>query len=281
VIGANGSGKSTLLKTLLGMESEFTGELYLDPKAVIGYFPQEGGGLDPEKTVLEEIMSDVPLADSSEEEMRSLLGGFLFSGDQVHTRVASLSGGEKSRLLLAKLFLRRPNLLIMDEVTNHLDLESRILLENTLTEYDGSLVFVSHDRAFIDAVATSIWDIRDGRLTRYEGNIRDNYERLYGNIGEKAAAKESRAPERADAARSNAERKEASRVLDRGANKFRIEKIEKEIANLEREIASLREEMLHPDTLRDGRIYTELEIRHTELSQQLNARYQEWETICG
>jgi len=280
VIGANGSGKSTLLKTLLGIGSEFTGELYLDPKAVIGYFPQEGGGLDPEKTVLEEIMSDDPLV--SEDEMRSLLGGFLFSGDQAHTRVASLSGGEKSRLLLAKLFLRRPNLLIMDEVTNHLDLESRILLENALNEYDGSLVFVSHDRAFIDAVATSVWDIRDGRLTRYEGNIRDNYERLYGNVGEKAAAaNENREPERADAVRSNAERKDASRVLDRGANKFRIEKIEKEIANLEREIASLREEMLHPNTLRDGRIYTELEIRHTELSQQLNARYQEWETICG
>ncbi|MDR2733857.1 MAG: ABC-F family ATP-binding cassette domain-containing protein [Spirochaetota bacterium] len=275
VIGANGSGKSTLLKTLLGAGAESTGELYLDPKLAIGYFPQEGGGLDPEKTVLEEIMSDAPLA--GEEEMRSMLGGFLFSGDHVHTRVADLSGGEKSRLLLARLFLRQPNLLIMDEVTNHLDLESRILLENALMEYDGSLIFVSHDRAFIDAIATSIWDIRGGRLTRYEGNIRDNEERLYG---EKKSGSANKDPEEASRAAPRTPGAKSS-LYSRGANKFRMEKIEKEIADLEQELNILQEEMLRPNALRDGRIYAGLKLRHTELSEQLHTRYAEWETICG
>jgi len=177
IIGANGCGKTTLLKALLGLEPVHSGALHLDPSACLGYFPQEGGELDPANTVLEEIFTEKPAA--SEEEMRSLLGAFLFSGDDAHKHVRDLSGGERSRLLIAKLFLRRPNLLVMDEATNHLDLESRILLENALAEYDGSLVFVSHDRAFVNSIATALWHIDNGRLARYEGNIDDNEARLF------------------------------------------------------------------------------------------------------
>jgi len=192
--------------------------------------------------------------------------------------VAVLSGGERSRLLLAKIFLRRPNLLIMDEATNHLDLESRVLLENALAEYDGSLIFVSHDRAFVNAIATAIWHIRDARLTRYEGNIDDNVERLFPR--EETA-------ERAPAAGSAVQRdgggqEQLSRGTPRpGANRFRVERIEKEIAELEEQMRAEREKMLNADALRDGRVFAGIEQRCIELQKQLDVRYKEWEEVCG
>ena len=273
IIGANGCGKSTLLKALLGLLPLQAGTLHLDPAACIGYFPQEGGELNPANTVLEEICTEKPAA--AEEEMRTLLGAFLFSGDDAEKRVAVLSGGEKSRLLLAKIFLRRPNLLIMDEATNHLDLESRILLENALADYDGSLIFVSHDRTFVNSIATAIWHIRDGGLTRYEGNIDDNEERLFprGNTGGQEPASLS-----APRVLSPSLQKSAFRP---GANRFRVERIEKEIAELEELMRLEKEKMLGGDALRDGRVFAGIELRCIELQEQLDARYKEWEEVCG
>jgi ATP-binding cassette subfamily F protein 3 len=279
IIGANGCGKSTLLKVLLGLEPARSGTLCLDSQASIGYFPQEGGELNPENTVLDEIFTEKPGA--AEEEMRSLLGAFLFSGDDVQKRVAVLSGGERSRLLLAKIFLRRPNLLIMDEATNHLDLESRVLLENALADYDGSLIFVSHDRAFVNAIATAIWHIKDGRLTRYEGNIDDNEGHLFPREGARPIVAQSRTQGGALHDSLSAERTGRINSFRPGANRFRVEKIEKEIADLEEELRIEKEKMLGADALRDGRVFAERELRCTELQEQLEMRYKEWEEICG
>ncbi|HEY9908310.1 MAG TPA: ABC-F family ATP-binding cassette domain-containing protein [Thermosynechococcaceae cyanobacterium] len=169
-LGPNGAGKSTLLHLLMGMEQPTEGEVkFGDHNVLPGYFEQnQAEALDLSKTVMQTIHDEVPTW--TNEEVRSLLGSFLFSGDTVFKRVESLSGGEKARLALAKMLLRPANLLILDEPTNHLDIPAKEMLEHALKNYDGSVVVVSHDRYFISQVANKIVEIRDGELRLYRGD---------------------------------------------------------------------------------------------------------------
>jgi len=274
IVGNNGSGKSTLIRAFLGQLSGFGGQVRLGEQCRIGYFPQEGGELDPTLSVYDEIARERPTA--PEEELRTILGAFLFSGDDVYKRVAVLSGGEKSRLLLAKLFLRQPNLLIMDEPTNHLDLESRVMLENALSEFDGTLLFVSHDRAFVDTVATAIWHIEESSVLRLEGNIEDNRARLFP-----AARLEKDAQPKKGADQPRPAGSDGGRALGRGANRYKIGKIEEAIADLEERIREEELKMLDEEALRDGRVYAAIAEECQRLKHELDERYKEWEEACG
>ncbi len=197
-LGPNGAGKSTLLRLIMGMEQPSEGQVKLgDHNVIPGYFEQnQAEALDLSKTVMETIHDEVP--DWNNEEVRTLLGKFLFSGDTVFKKVEALSGGEKARLALAKMLLRPANLLILDEPTNHLDIPAKEMLEEALKNYDGTAILVSHDRYFISQVANKIVEIRDGEFRVYLGDyhyyldkIAEEKEqaRLAAEAAEKAAKK--------------------------------------------------------------------------------------------
>jgi ATP-binding cassette subfamily F protein 3 len=171
-LGPNGCGKSTLLKLIMGRETPTEGSAQIGQHNVIpGYFEQnQAEALDLRKTVIDTLRDEAP--DWKEEEVRSLLGRFLFSGDAVLKKVESLSGGEKARLALAKMLVQPVNLLVLDEPTNHLDIPAKETLESALTQFDGTVLVVSHDRYFISQVANKIVEIRDGELRVYQGNYR-------------------------------------------------------------------------------------------------------------
>lgn len=177
-LGANGAGKSTLLRMIMGMEQPEDGTISLGKHNVIpGYFEQnQAEALDLEKTVMETIHHEVPTWKN--EEVRSLLGRFLFSGETAFKQVKALSGGEKARLALAKMLLTPANLLILDEPTNHLDIPAKEMLEEALKDYDGSVIIVSHDRYFISQVANKIVEIKEGELTAYQGDYHYYLEKI-------------------------------------------------------------------------------------------------------
>ncbi len=169
VVGPNGAGKSTFIRMLLGKEQPTSGHLRLGASVTVGYFAQEASELDLEATVLENMLQ---VAEMQPLEARTHLGKFLFSGDDVFRRVADLSGGEKNKLALAQLTYLRPNLLILDEPTNHLDIASREALTRMLTQYEGTLLLVSHDRYLLDQVTNKTLEIADGRATFFDGPYR-------------------------------------------------------------------------------------------------------------
>ena len=152
LVGPNGIGKSTLLKTIMNKLTPLQGDIQYGTNVAIGYYDQEQAELTSNKRVLNELWDEYPLI--NEKEIRTVLGNFLFSGDDVLKIVSTLSGGEKARLALAKLMLQKANLFILDEPTNHLDLDSKEILENALIDYPGTLLFVSHDRYFINRIAS-------------------------------------------------------------------------------------------------------------------------------
>ena len=169
IIGGNGTGKTTLLKTLLGSIPELGGKLHWGTKTNIGYYSQNLEGLEPRNEVIQELRRVAPTADNGT--LRGFLAKFLFMGEDVFKPVSALSGGEKGRLALAKLIYSQKNVLILDEPTNHLDIPSRESLETALEEYDGTIIVVSHDRFFLDKIATQILSFeRDGRVIDYNGN---------------------------------------------------------------------------------------------------------------
>jgi ATP-binding cassette subfamily F protein 3 len=202
ILGPNGAGKSTLLHLLMGMETPTEGSIHFGPHNVIpGYFEQnQAEALDLDKTVIDTIHDEVP--DWTNEEVRTLLGRFLFSRDTVFKSVAALSGGEKARLALAKMLLQPANLLILDEPTNHLDIPAKEMLEEALRRYDGTAIIVSHDRYFISQVANKIVEIRDGELLLYQGD----YHYYLDKIAEEKEKAELQRLEAEKAARTAAKR---------------------------------------------------------------------------
>jgi ATP-binding cassette subfamily F protein 3 len=210
-LGPNGAGKSTLLRLIMGMEQPTEGTVVLGQHNVIpGYFEQnQAEALDLSRTVMQTIHDEVP--DWKNEEVRTLLGRFLFSGETVFKKVEALSGGEKARLALAKMLLQPANLLILDEPTNHLDIPAKEMLEEAIQNYDGTVIIVSHDRYFISKVANKIVEIRDGEFRPYLGDyhyylnkIAEEKEqaRLAATAAEKAAKKAAKAAKKASAKRS-------------------------------------------------------------------------------
>jgi len=269
LLGPNGCGKTTLLKTLLGEIPPLAGEFTIGANVQVAYFAQGHENLDDENTVLDEILKvkNLPL-----EQARGLLGRFLFSGDDVFKSVASLSGGERGRVALAALTLHGANFLLLDEPTNHLDIPSQELLEQVLQDFAGTILFVSHDRYFIDALATQVWLVQDGRLRVYEGNYSDYMEQARQ---EALQAQETRpAPRRK---RPPQEARGDGSAL-RQAQERRAE-LEAESERLEGRLSALSRELEQASRAQHvNRVY-DLGREYAQVEQQLQQRLEEWSLV--
>jgi len=271
IIGENGCGKTTFLRMIIGEQTPDQGVVRINEKVKLGYFSQEGHQLDGNNSLLDEIWKYIP--SSTEQEVRSILGGFLFSGEDTEKKVRLLSGGEKSRLLMIILMLKKPNLLILDEPTNHLDLQSRILLETTLADYDGTVIVVSHDRVFLDEIITSVYTIENGSLTIFPGNISENEKKLFPNGKKVEVSGKQKKLVRIKEKQNNS--------ISRGANKYKVGRLEDEIAELESEKIELEKQMTSEEATKDGRIFNKIAKEHSEVKNKLEKKYQEWEELCG
>ena len=276
LVGPNGMGKTTLLKTIIGALKPLEGSIRLGANVSIGYFDQEQKGLTPNKTVLNELWDDYPLM--NEEDIRTVLGSFLFTGDDVLKTVASLSGGERARLALAKLMMRRDNFLILDEPTNHLDLPSKEALEAALIDFPGTLLFVSHDRYFINRIATKVWELSSNGLTEYLGDY-DYYVEKKAEQEELRKLQQENAPTRSaksaepmqDSYEETKRKKQEERKRQR-----RIAELEKEISSLETAVQALEQQLLDPDVYMNHEKATEVNDQLSAKKSQLEALIDEW-----
>lgn len=263
VIGKNGAGKSTLLKIINGMEKQSKGDFKIGDRVKIGYYDQNHQGLNPKRTVLEELMYHFVL---SEEEARNICGGFLFTEDDVYKEISSLSGGEKARVAFMKLMLEKPNFLILDEPTNHLDIYSREILSESLEEYTGTILVVSHDRNFLDCVVNNIYEVKKDGAVLFKGDYNS-----YLNQREEVKEKDVKA---------------SLNFEEQKKNKNRISSLEKKIIKAESDVEKLEEKKSakeeeynkagienNVDKLMD--IQKELE----ELDMEILSLMEEWENL--
>jgi ATP-binding cassette, subfamily F, member 3 len=278
LVGPNGIGKSTLLKAIVNKLPLQAGRFRYGSNVQIGYYDQNQADLSSNKRVLDELWDAYP--EKTEREIRAVLGNFLFSGDDVLKPVSALSGGEKARLALAKLMMQKANFLILDEPTNHLDLDSKEVLENALIEYPGTILFVSHDRYFINRIATKIYELSSDGITEYLGDY-DYY------IAKKAEMLElqrlasekrtDRSYEESSSKLSYEQEKEAKK-LER-QRKRRIEEIETEISELEQQIAHIDEQLCDPNIYQDHEKVQQLTKENEEMKDKLEKLLEEWETL--
>jgi ATP-binding cassette subfamily F protein 3 len=267
IVGRNGTGKSTLLRILAGRLAPLKGALEMGHKAACGYFDQDTSDLREDGTPYTEIRRRLPQA--TDQEVRDHLARFLFRGTEIDAVVSTLSGGERARLSLAKLVLTRPSWLAMDEPTNHLDLGARTALEEMLGEFEGAMVFVSHDRAFLDGLCTRILEVADGRVTSFEGNYSDW---RAANLA-KAAAVEKPTPKPVLKV-PEAPRKTAPGKL---RNPWLFEKLEKRIMTLEEELKGLQDATATEEVYRDAAKLREMQMRIAEIERDLLELNHEWE----
>ena len=255
IIGPNGIGKSTLLKSLLHQIPLVSGTVKFGANLEIGYYDQEQQQLHPEKTVLDEVWDDHP--EVPEKDIRSLLGSFLFVGDDVYKPVHDLSGGEKARLELTKLSFKPINFLILDEPTNHLDIDSREVLENAINEFTGTVLFVSHDRYFINQVATDVLDMHKDGITHYEGNYDDflaEQTKRQSSIPSDNTNKQATPSTGKQSYQQSKEQQKARRKLQR-----QVDKLEQEMSELEDQQTQLQEKMSQPEIATDIGKLTDLQ----------------------
>ena len=230
LIGPNGAGKTTLLKTILGQLRPLAGRVRLGASVQIGYLAQAQAGLDPSQTVIDEVMDAGELTTA---EARNFLGQFLFSGDDVFRTVGTLSGGQRSRVALARLTLQGANLLLLDEPTNHLDLDSQEILQDVLAGFPGTVLLVSHDRYLVQELATHVWHVAGDRLTVYEGNYSEFLRQRTVTAGDSNNDAEPRSPTEEDRERSRAERRQRKAA----------EKLAEEAEALEHAVHALEQQM--------------------------------------
>ncbi|SFF29159.1 ATP-binding cassette, subfamily F, member 3 [Paenibacillus catalpae] len=279
LIGPNGIGKSTLLKVLVGQRQPQTGSVRWGSNVKLGYYDQEQTGLTPSNTVLEEVWGTYPHME--EARIRTVLGNFLFSGEDVLKRISSLSGGEKARVSLAKLMLEQANVLILDEPTNHLDLFSKEVLESALLDYEGTLLFISHDRYFLNKMAERIVELTPTGTEHFLGNYDDMVEK-------KAELEEARLEAAAKlASKSNQPVAEAptSYEMDKQAKREersrqrKLEQLEQDISTLEEQIAELEVQLTDPAIFNDYMAIQEIQAKIEAKRQSLNTSYEQWEEL--
>ncbi|RKD22595.1 multidrug ABC transporter ATP-binding protein [Ammoniphilus oxalaticus] len=277
LLGPNGIGKSTLLKTIIGELSPLKGDFQLGSNVSIGYYDQEQQELDSDKTVLHELWDEY--RQLTEQEIRTVLGNFLFSGDDVLKKVSALSGGEKARISLAKLMLQNSNFLILDEPTNHLDIYSKEVLENALEDYPGTILFVSHDRYFLNRMATRVIELSASGSASYLGNY-DYYVEKKQELDElgKLPAPKEKAPTAAEQdSDKKATDKEAffadkeQQRIER-QRKRKIEEVERQIDLLESKISDFELELCKPEVFEDP-------LRALEINEQLESKQQQVEEL--
>ena len=297
LMGPNGAGKTTLMRVLAGALPLDAGERRQGHNVSLAYYAQHQlDALDPARTVLEEVAGAAP--DDLRPRVRGLLGMFLFSGDDVDKKIAVLSGGEMARVALCKILLRPANLLLLDEPTNHLDLRSREVLEEALEEYTGTIVFISHDRYFINRIASKVCEVREGRLEIHLGGTEDTLTRAtgeapsplppaWGGEGEgepRGGGPEGSSPERLawQERRQAVKREEAERRRrERALRSFqaRLRAVEEEIARQEALLNEIIARQADPDVYRDGEKARETAHERTEAEGRLAALYDQWEEV--
>ncbi|KRM95888.1 ABC superfamily ATP binding cassette transporter, ABC protein [Liquorilactobacillus aquaticus DSM 21051] len=277
IVGPNGVGKSTLLKSILKKIPFIKGNCRFGTNVDVGYYDQELKNLNPAKTVLSEIWDEHPL--TPEKDIRSVLGSFLFSGDDVKKIVHNLSGGEKARLLLTKLAMKNHNFLIFDEPTNHLDIDSKEVLEDALLNYSGTVLFVSHDRYFINKVATSVLEISETGSELFLGDYDyyiDKKEEQELIANEKNKENEKDIQTVASSAKSN--------YKDSKSAQKKVRKLKREVATLEEKIEQLSHTKLEietqmslPESFSDASKMQELQLQLTECTKELEQAELLWE----
>ncbi len=284
IIGDNGTGKTTLLKIINGLLEADSGTITLGTNVTIGYYDQEHQVLSKEKTLMEEISDAYPYLTGTQ--IRNTLAAFLFTGEDVFKQIGSLSGGEQGRVALAKLMLSESNFLILDEPTNHLDILSREILETAINHYEGTLLYVSHDRYFINKTAHRILDLSGQCLTNYLGNYDYYLEKrpeASGNTDLKAFPPTASAtvPEDATASCSQKEdyklRKEEQAAKRKKENA--LKKTEAEITRIEARLSLVEEEMLKPENCSNSVKLGELQREKEELDEQLLSLMEKWEEL--
>ncbi|KYC83098.1 ABC-F family ATP-binding cassette domain-containing protein [Heyndrickxia sporothermodurans] len=279
LVGPNGVGKSTLLKTIIKKLDLHNGNINYGSNVTIGYYDQEQADLSSNKTVLNELWDDYPLKD--EKEIRTVLGNFLFSGDDVLKIVSSLSGGEKARLALSKLLLQKANFLILDEPTNHLDLDSKEVLENALIDYPGTILFVSHDRYFINRLATKVIELGKDGTKEYLGDY-DYYVEKQQEMQELKKLEHSKLETTTDTqnpAKQSYQQDKEAKKLER-QRKRRIEEIEGYIDELESKLENNEALLCKPEIYQDHEKVLELNKEITDFKQQLEKLMEEWTELA-
>ncbi len=278
LIGNNGTGKSTILKILNHVLPADAGEFSYGSKVTVGYYDQEMHVLDSSKTIFDEISDDYP--DLTNTQIRTTLAAFLFTNDDVFKLIGDLSGGERARVSLCKLMLSNANFLILDEPTNHLDITSREVLESAIRSYEGTVLYVSHDRYFINRTATRILDLTHKKLLNYIGNYdyylekREDMEKAH--LGDAAVSDEAAGEETEAKLDWKAQKAEEAKKRKR-ANA--VARLEKEIDKLETENNELEKQLSDPSIGTDLAKLTELSKRQEEVSNQLEDDYTKWEEL--
>lgn len=277
LVGPNGVGKSTLLKTIVGQLKPLTGEILLGANVKIGYYEQEQTQLHLDKTVLTELWDEYPLM--NEKDIRTILGNFLFSGDDVLRPVSELSGGEKARLALAKLMMEKANFLLLDEPTNHLDLDSKEVLESALMDYPGTILFVSHDRYFINKIATQVFEMQTNQTKLYLGNY-DYYlekkqeEKELIELKEKEQQKKVTVPTNKTQFELDKEAKKEQR-----RRKRRMEEIEKEIEQLEQQLEENEHLLYQPEYYENHEKAQQLLSSNEQIQNKIEVLFEEYTTL--
>lgn len=280
VIGDNGTGKTTLLKILRGLLPADSGTVREGAKVSIGYYDQEQQNFHPEKTVFDELHDEYPLLDNTK--IRSTLAAFLFTGEDVFKQVKELSGGERGRLSLAKLILSPTNFLLLDEPTNHLDIQSKEILEEALASYTGTLLYVSHDRYFVNRTATRILELTGQRFLNFEGNYDDYLEKRdlihrlnFGEPEAGAAAKKADTESKQD---WQSQKEEQARLRKQ---QNRLAKLEARIAECEASIARIDEEMQLPENCTNSAALSRLSAEKEALEEELMNTMEEWDKLSS
>ena len=278
IIGNNGTGKTTILKILNEIVPPDTGCIHLGSKVHIGYYDQEHHVLHNEKTIFEEISDDFPKLTNTE--IRNLLAAFLFTGDDVFKPIQALSGGEKGRVSLAKLMLSEANFLILDEPTNHLDITSKEILEEALSNYEGTVLYVSHDRYFINKTATRILDLTNQKLVNYIGNYdyylekKEELTQIYAPDIQEEAVETKTSAVKLDWK----QQKEEQARLRKKEND--LKKTEAMIEELETRDSEIDEEMAKPEVATNVAECVRLSKEKAEIAQKLEELYEKWEELA-
>ncbi|KRO10210.1 ABC transporter-like protein [Paucilactobacillus hokkaidonensis] len=271
IIGPNGIGKSTLLKSILSRTKLLDGDVKLGANVQVGYYDQEQQVLHPKKTVLEEIWDDYPTV--NEQDIRSLLGSFLFIGDDVFKPVHELSGGEKARLQLTKLTFEHDNFLILDEPTNHLDIDSREVLEQAINEFDGTVLFVSHDRYFINQVATDILALHSTGINHYVGNYDDYLDELA-----KVSAPDNDNQQASQVKQSKQETYQMSKEKQKEQRKLerKVTQFEDELNQLEQDKQTVETQMADSSVYSDAVKLADLQSELSTINTKIDTAEEAW-----
>ncbi len=277
LLGPNGAGKTTLIRTIIGKIAPISGQVYPGHNVRIGYYSQTHSGLNPYRTIVDEIRQ---MSTLSEDAARGFLARFLFTGDDVFKPINTLSGGERSRVALAKLTLQGSNFLVLDEPTNHLDLQSRQFLEEILNEFEGTLLFVSHDRYFVDSLATKVWVIEDGVLIPYVGNYTEYRTRKRPIVLEIPSPKMKSVDTRVS--KTTRSTGSSSRSGGKKSAKIKIrtsEDVERDIEKAETRVSALEEELAEAARNADAAQLIQLSADYEQARMSAEELLLEWERL--